>query len=95
MKGRGKQLAAKSDAAWEEVVDFLLTQPSPKQIADFEGSEDFRAYVRDLRDKNRNGQLTDEDRREMEEIGRIGQFMRLLKIRALERMERVEKTPQP
>jgi hypothetical protein len=78
---------------WDEVLDFLVAQPTPHQIIAFEGSEHFQARVRYLREVNQNGNLTDAERLEMEEIAELGQFMRQLKIRALEKVAALEKTP--
>jgi len=88
-------MTANPESAWKEVVSFLLTRPTLEQIIMFEGSEDFQKYVRYLRDKNRNGILTDNERHEMDEIANVGHFMRLLKISALEKIAEADKLPQP
>jgi hypothetical protein len=83
----------KSDV-WNEVIDFLLSRPTPEQIVDFGGSENFQERVRYLRDANQNGVLTPEEHREMDEIAEVGRFMRRVKIRALEILAETEKLPQ-
>ena len=84
---------------WVEIVEFLVETPTLEQIVAFEGSEDFQERVRYLRDKNRNGLLTDSERQEMDEIATVGRFMRRLKIRSLEKIAEsqtsVEAVPQP
>jgi hypothetical protein len=71
---------------WGEVIDFLLTQPTPEQVIAFQSSEQMQERVRYLLDVNRNGTLTPAEKQEMDEIARVGHFVALLKIRAREKL---------
>ena len=66
----------------DEVLDFLVSTPTPEQIVEFRPSEELQARVRDLLDRNSSSTLTVEEQEELEEFSRINHFMSMLKIRA-------------
>lgn len=78
--------ATQGTSVWDEVVDFLLTSPTPQQIIDFHASEATQMRVRYLLDKNRNGVLTDAEKAEMEELSRVNHFVILLKARTHQKL---------
>jgi hypothetical protein len=65
-----------------EVLDFLLTSPSPQAIIDFHASPDAQERLRDLLEANRQGTLTPEERAELEEASQLNHFVMLLKAKA-------------
>jgi hypothetical protein len=66
----------------DEVLEFLTSSPSLKQIRDFQVSETTQLRLRYLLDQNRNGHLTAEENAELDEISQINHFMMLLKATA-------------
>jgi len=66
----------------DEVLDFLVSTPTPEQIIEFRPSEASQGRVRDLLDRNRSGVLTGDESDELDDISQINQFMSLLKVRA-------------
>jgi hypothetical protein len=68
--------------AYEEVFDFLTSTPTPEQIIAFRPSDAVQERLRELLDKNRNGQLTAEEQIEMNEYSQVEHLMRMLKAKA-------------
>lgn len=66
----------------DEVLEFLLSSPTPQQIIAFHASDTAQARLRYLLDNNRNGTLTDDERAELEEASQINHFVTLLKAKA-------------
>ena len=73
--------------ALDEVLEFLLSQPTPQQIIDFHTSEPVQERIRFLLDANKNRRLTDAEQGEMDEISIIVHFMRMLKARARRKLK--------
>ena len=74
--------ATRAATIMDEVLDFLVSTPTPQQIIDFHASEEIQLHVRDLLDRNREGTLSDREKAEMDEIGQIDHFIARLKVRA-------------
>ena len=72
--------------AYDEVLEFLVMQPTPEAIIAFRPSEATQQHVRDLLAANRDGTLTDDQRRELDEFERIEHLVRMLKIKAHEKL---------
>jgi hypothetical protein len=70
---------------FDEVIDFLVSAPTPEQIIAFGPSDALQARVRYLLDANRNATLTAEERAELDEFARLNHFMSMLKARAREK----------
>lgn len=68
-----------------EILDFLLSQPTSEQIIELRPSEAIQERLRTLLDGNRNNALNDSERAELEEYLRLEHFVRQLKIRAREK----------
>jgi hypothetical protein len=66
----------------DEVLQFLLSSPTPQRIIDFHASEAAQERLRHLLDANRQGILSDEERAELDEASQINHFMMLLKAKA-------------
>lgn len=65
-----------------DVLDFLMTSPSPQQIIDFHASEQAQERMRYLLEANRQGTLTPEERAELDEASQMNHFVIMLKARA-------------
>lgn len=70
----------------DEVMDFLLSAPTPEQVIALRPSEEAQTRLRYLLDGNRNNGLNDAERAELETYLQLEHFVRRLKIRAREKM---------
>lgn len=68
----------------DEVLDFLVSSPSPEQILSLQPSEAAQARLRDLLDISRNNALTDMERVELDSAMQLEHLIRRLKLRARE-----------
>jgi len=66
----------------DEILDFLASTPTPKDIVDYQPSESLEDRSHYLHERNQQDSLTDAERVEFEELRRINHFMNQLKIRA-------------
>jgi hypothetical protein len=78
--------AAQRRTPSEEVLDFLLSQPTPQQIIDLRPSTALQERLHRLLDGNRNQTLNEAERAELEEYLKLEHFVRQLKIRAREKL---------
>jgi len=70
----------------DEVMDFLLSAPSPEAVIALRPSEAAQKRLRDLLDGNRQGTLNDAERAELDAYLQLEHFVRRLKIRAQEKL---------
>lgn len=73
---------ANSSPAYTEVLDFLVTSPTPQDILDFKVSAKTQARLGDLLDKNREEELTKLEQAELDAFEQIEHMVVLLKARA-------------
>jgi hypothetical protein len=66
----------------DEIIDFLVTRPTPEEIIGFHPSDQLAKRAAELLELNRGNRLGDEDRAEMEDFMRMEHFMTQLKARA-------------
>jgi hypothetical protein len=71
---------------YDEVLDFLLSAPTPEQVAAFHASGTTQARVDYLLERNRSGVMSPEEKAELDEFMRVEHFVRMLKIRALQKL---------
>jgi len=71
---------------YDEVLDFLLSAPTPEQVIVFRPSEATQERVRYLLDGNRQGTLSAEEQAELEKFSQVEHFVRMLKIKAREKL---------
>jgi hypothetical protein len=73
-----------SDTAntYTEVLDFLIKQPTPEQIAKFKVSTQAQTRLEDLLEKNRMGTISKAENSELDIYEQPDQLMILLKARA-------------
>jgi hypothetical protein len=69
-----------------EVLDFLLSAPSPEQIIALRPSAAMQERLAWLLDRNRNNTLNDAERAELKSYLELEHFVRRLKIRAHEKL---------
>ena len=70
----------------DEVMDFLLSAPSPEEVIGLRPSQEAQERLRYLLDGNRNETLNDGERAELETYLQLEHFVRRLKIRAQEKL---------
>ncbi len=68
--------------AYEEVIEFIAAGSDPRRVADFQPSEAARAQVRDLLRREKDGEITNEERSELDHYVQLEHIMRLAKARA-------------
>lgn len=77
--------------AYEEILDFVTSAPTLRQIIEFTHSEATRERVDFLMAEDESGFLMPNEREELREFQKAVYFIDQLKIRALRRLE----APQP
>jgi len=70
----------------EEIMQFITSGPSLEQILEYRPSEPMRDRIQYLINSSRSGELTPQERRELDEYTRIEYFMSKLKKRARRRL---------
>lgn len=70
----------------DEVMDFLLSGPTPEQVLALRPSEAAQERLRYLLDGNRTNTLNDAERAELEAYSQLEHFVRRLKVRAREKL---------
>ena len=68
-------------SVFNEITDFLATNPTPQEIIDYHLPDYLQARAHDLLDKNGEGELDEREYDEMMNFVRIDQMMSLLKIK--------------
>jgi hypothetical protein len=68
--------------ASQEVLSFLMRQPMPQDILSFKVSEVAQARLKTLLDRNRDGDLNEDESLELDSYEQLDQLMQMLKIRA-------------
>lgn len=68
--------------AYEEVIDFIAAGTSPRNVVAFRPSEDAKARVAELIERERGGELSSEEESELEHYLQLEHLMRLAKARA-------------
>jgi len=71
----------------DEVMEFLLSSPTPQQIIEFGASDIAQQRLRYLLDANRNDALIPEEIAELDEASHVNQFMMTLKAEAYKALE--------
>jgi hypothetical protein len=74
----------------DEIIDFLLSQPTPEQIVNLRASEAAQERLRYLLDGNRSSTLNDAERAELDAYIQLDNLVALLKIRAHEKLAEQE-----
>lgn len=73
----------------DEVFKFLVSSPTPQEIIDFRPSKALQERVSHLLDANRNHNLTDIERMELDELEQINHFVSMLKIYARKKLAEI------
>jgi hypothetical protein len=68
-----------------EVVDFLASGPSLQAIGAYHASAEAEARVAELLEKNQQGQLTPDERMELDDYEKLNHLLMLIKAQARQR----------
>ncbi|MDQ7025351.1 MAG: hypothetical protein Q9P01_04320 [Anaerolineae bacterium] len=71
---------------FDEILNFLASAPSQQEIVAFRPSDNLQARASELLDKNRSGDLSSEERIELDEFQRMNHFITMLKAKAREKL---------
>ena len=71
---------------FSEILDFMVSSPSPKAIIAFKPSTQLETRLTALLEKNKQDTLTDDEHQELEAFLQLNHFMNMLKIRAREKL---------
>ncbi|MHB8626210.1 MAG: hypothetical protein ACYDBJ_11430 [Aggregatilineales bacterium] len=74
----------------DEVLDFLISAPTPEQIIAYHASETAQERLRMLLDANRSGTLSVQEKAELDEMNRVDHFFTLIKARAMKALKNRE-----
>ena len=85
-------MAIAQSPAFDEVLDFLVTSPTPEQIIAFRPSEATRERIHRLLDANSSRKLTEEENAELDDFGRAEHLVRMLKIKARKKLKEAEQS---
>ena len=75
-------------AAYDEMVDLFADSAMAERILNFHPSPVMQARIEELLEKNREGQLSEEEAAELDEVERLEHFMRLIKARIRQKLKR-------
>ena len=68
--------------AYEEIIEFIARGTTPDNVAAFQPSDAAKARVGDLIRRHKNGELSEDERQELEHFLQLEHLMRLVKARA-------------
>jgi hypothetical protein len=68
--------------AYDEIVDLFARGTPPAKVLAFRPSRKIQERVRYLLDRNKTGELTEEESAELERFGELEHLMQLVKARA-------------
>lgn len=76
-----------------EVASFLAHEPTDKQLLEYRFPDEMQERIHYLLDRNREGELTSDERRELEDYVRANRFMAMLKASRKLRLKGLEPSP--
>ncbi len=68
--------------AYEEVIDFIAAGTTPQNVIDFRPSDVAQARVEDLLAREKDGEISDAEKSELDHFLQLEHLMRLAKARA-------------
>jgi hypothetical protein len=73
---------APTGTLFDEITDFILSQPTPEQIIAYQVPDSLNERLHDLLDRNGESQLTADERAELDSFLKIGHLLTMLKAKA-------------
>jgi hypothetical protein len=68
--------------AYEEVIDFIAAGTSPRNVVAFRPSQEAKSRVSELIEREKSGELSSEEKSELDHYMQLEHLMRLAKARA-------------
>lgn len=75
-------MSAVQTPIYQEIYHFLASSPSTEQILAFRPSEDAQARLGELLQASKEGRLSTDEQRELDEFEQVEHFVRMLKLHA-------------
>lgn len=72
----------KTTKVYDEIIDFIAAGTTPQSVINFRLSEAAQERLEDLVDKHKTGELTPDEKRELDHFLTLEHIMRLAKARA-------------
>ena len=69
-----------------EILDFMVSAPSPEEIIAFKPSPQMEARLSELLNKNKQDALNADERQELDAFLQLNHFVNMLKIRARKKL---------
>ncbi len=69
-----------------EILDFMVSAPSPEEIIAFKPSSQMESHLAELMMKNKHDTLSDDERHELDAFLQLNHFVNMLKIRARKKL---------
>lgn len=79
-------LVQKGDRYYTEFIDFITSEPSLEQMANFRLSDAAETRLNALLEANRHGTLTAEEQKELNDYLQLEHLMRMMKYTALAKL---------
>jgi hypothetical protein len=79
---------AEAQKIYDEIVDLFARGTTSSEVLAFRPSEKTQERVRELLARNKGGELSDEEARELERFGELEHLMQLVKARAHQYVDR-------
>lgn len=70
------------ETAYDEIVELFARGSSPTEILSFRPSSAAQQRVHDLLDRNKTGELTEDEAAELDQLGQLEHLVQLVKARA-------------
>lgn len=70
-------------SAYDELLDYLIRIASPKDILAFKVTDEAQAHAEYLTEQNKSGELTPEERNELNQLLELDSLVSALKAKAL------------
>ena len=69
---------------WERIIhpEGTMSKQAARRILGLEFTEKDRVHMHDLAERNRSGQLSDDEEAELDHLCRVGTLLSILKVRA-------------
>lgn len=78
-----EELSPLPNEIYRYILEFLISQPTPDEIVNFEPTSTMNERVSELLEKNRTGTLTTAESAELDEYIRLNHLITMLKARTL------------
>ncbi len=70
------------ERAYQEIIDFIAAGPSPQRLTTFQSSAEGQARVAQLIHREKSGDLSQEEKEELDHYLQIEHLMRMVKAQA-------------